>query len=399
MVGTAIALFILGNTLFEEKLVDVSRSVFPASASLIYGVINIKDYDDFLNLMSPAKPTVEEKSFESVLAYDGDKIFGLCSVLNEIGKEMPITFIVCISEPGKLKVDYIDVLVYRETRGGEIRSKIFLNQFRGKSEKDQISVGKDIRNIRGATLSAWATTRVVRKTFALFKTLISGKADFKFIKQILNQSEREKFIRRCFLVGDSYLCVVFRSEGENDLFLEDLKNFSEKISKDFSDFYFFNKTTPYIKELISKYSNLSLELGFFNIWWRGDGKADLGGVWKGYVVDLIKDFFQKNKIKDYEITFGWSTFYFSRESWIDVFGRLINISAAISVSDTYSGYSIIFNPLEGNFVREKRRVAVIHQSAEFSDFASTLCAVWGEDCESYISRYGGKVIFDSDDNR
>ncbi|GBD02997.1 hypothetical protein HRbin19_00268 [bacterium HR19] len=393
MVGVAICLFVLGNTLFGEKLSDVSRSVFPASSSLVYGVVNIRDYGGFLNFMSPAKPTVEEKSFESVLAYDGDKIFGLCSVLNEIGKEMPITFIVCISEPGKLRVDYIDVLVYRETRGGEIRSKIFLNQFKGKSEQDQISVGKDIRNIRGATLSAWATTRVVRKTFALFKTLISGGADFKFIRQFSSQSEREKFIRRCFLVGDSYLCVGFKDKGESDLFLEELKSFSEKISRDFSDFYFFNKNTPYIRELISKYSRLSSELGFFNIWWRGDGKADLGGVWKGYVVDLIRDFFQKNNIKDYEISFGWSTFYFSQENPVDVFGKVINISGAISVSDTWSGYSVIFNPVEGNFVRERRRVAVIHQSAEFSDFASTLCAVWGEDCVKYVSQHGGKVIF------
>jgi hypothetical protein len=399
MIGIAICLFILGNTLFEEKLVDVSRGVFPASASLIYGVINIKDYDGFLDLMAPAKPTVEERSFETVLAYDGDKIFGLCSVLNEIGKEMPITFLVCISETKKLKIDYIDVLVYRETRGGEIRSKIFLNQFRGKSEEDQISIGKDIRNIRGATLSAWATTRVVRKTFALFKILISGKADFKSVKLISKQKEWSEFVRRCFLVGDSYLCVSFRYQGDSVLLLEDLQNFSEKISSDFSQFYFFNKTTPYIQELISKYSDLSSELGFFNIWWRKDGKADLGGVWKGYVVDLIKDFFQRNNIKDFEVSFGWSTFYFSQERKIDVFGRVISLQGALSVSDTSSGYSTIFDPLRNDFVRERRRVCVIHQSAEFSDFASTLCAVWGKGCESYVLLYGGKVIFDYDSSR
>jgi hypothetical protein len=79
-------------------------------------------------------------------------------ILNEIGKEQPITFGVVIQAG---KVEQVKVLAFRESRGGEIRHPAFTQQF-----KDATLVGKaldrHIDGVSGATLSVWAMTAVTR---------------------------------------------------------------------------------------------------------------------------------------------------------------------------------------------------------------------------------------------
>ena len=50
------------------------------------------------------------------------------------------------------------ILVYREDYGGEIASKRWLRQFIGMSKEDQMALGKDIRNVAGATISCEAAS-------------------------------------------------------------------------------------------------------------------------------------------------------------------------------------------------------------------------------------------------
>ena len=79
-------------------------------------------------------------------------------ILNEIGKEQPITFGVVIQAG---KIERVKVLAFRESRGGEIRHPAFTQQF-----KDATLVGKaldrHIDGVSGATLSVWAMTAVTR---------------------------------------------------------------------------------------------------------------------------------------------------------------------------------------------------------------------------------------------
>jgi len=53
------------------------------------------------------------------------------------------------------------ILIYREDYGGEIGSKRWLQQFIGKSSKDQLKYKKDIMAISGATISANSMTIAV----------------------------------------------------------------------------------------------------------------------------------------------------------------------------------------------------------------------------------------------
>ncbi len=90
---------------------------------------------------------------------------GYALIMNEIGKEQFITFIVGVDPHGQ--VEEIAVLEYRESRGGEIKEKRFLRQFRGKKASDPIKVNHDIVNYTGATLSSHAIARGVKKALLL----------------------------------------------------------------------------------------------------------------------------------------------------------------------------------------------------------------------------------------
>ena len=84
-------------------------------------------------------------------------------ILEEIGKEEFITagFIVAND-----RIEKARVLVYRESRGGEVRYAAFLKQFEGAQLSDQRRLTKRIDGISGATLSVWAMDRMAR--LALF---------------------------------------------------------------------------------------------------------------------------------------------------------------------------------------------------------------------------------------
>jgi len=62
-----------------------------------------------------------------------------------------------------LKVKDVVVLTYRESRGGEVRRSRFLRQYRGKSAKSPVRLNRDVIGIAGATLSAQAVNRGVKK--------------------------------------------------------------------------------------------------------------------------------------------------------------------------------------------------------------------------------------------
>ena len=80
-------------------------------------------------------------------------------ILDEIGKEEPITagFVV---ENGKIL--QVNILAYRESRGGEVRHANFLKQYQGASLQQDAQLNKTIDGISGATLSVRALGRMAR---------------------------------------------------------------------------------------------------------------------------------------------------------------------------------------------------------------------------------------------
>ena len=94
-----------------------------------------------------------------------EELLGYAALTEEVGKYRPITFMVGVG--ADLSIQEVAVLVYRESRGGEVRRTRFLRQYRGKDGEDPIRIDRDIINITGATLSVRALNYGVRKTLAL----------------------------------------------------------------------------------------------------------------------------------------------------------------------------------------------------------------------------------------
>jgi len=80
-------------------------------------------------------------------------------VLNEIGKELPITVGIRV-EAGR--VEAVRVLVFRESRGWEVKSPAFTAQFDGARLLPDRRLDRGIDGISGATLSVRALTRLTR---------------------------------------------------------------------------------------------------------------------------------------------------------------------------------------------------------------------------------------------
>jgi thiamine biosynthesis lipoprotein len=97
-----------------------------------------------------------------------DPACGYAVVMNEIGKSEPITFMVGVDKDGR--AGEIALMVFRESRGAEVREPRFTRQFKGKKLRDPIRVNQDIMNYTGATLSSEAIARGVKKALALVAT-------------------------------------------------------------------------------------------------------------------------------------------------------------------------------------------------------------------------------------
>src|SRR5262245_15473100 len=100
-------------------------------------------------------------------------VLGHAVVGEETGKYRPITFMVGTTPD--LKVQNVEVLVYRESRGGEVRFPRFLRQYRGKSSSSAIRTNRDIINIAGATLSVNALNLGVKRSLLSLEALRARK--------------------------------------------------------------------------------------------------------------------------------------------------------------------------------------------------------------------------------
>lgn len=78
-------------------------------------------------------------------------------ILDEIGKERDITTAIVINNN---KVAKVEVLIYRESRGGQVQNSRFTQQYNNKTSTNNFT--KEIDSISGATLSVYALNKQVR---------------------------------------------------------------------------------------------------------------------------------------------------------------------------------------------------------------------------------------------
>lgn len=85
-------------------------------------------------------------------------------ILDEIGKTEPITSGVVVDQG---RVERVRVLVFRESRGGEVHREAFVRQYEDAALEADQSLDRPIDGITGATLSVWALNRQVRLALLL----------------------------------------------------------------------------------------------------------------------------------------------------------------------------------------------------------------------------------------
>ncbi len=106
-----------------------------------------------------------EEGFLVYIGKKGDEVLGYAVITQEVGKFHPFDFIVAVRPNGKIKD--LAVLVYRESRGGDVARRRFTHQFIGKSLKNPLRINKDIINITGATMSVMCMCEGVKKVLVL----------------------------------------------------------------------------------------------------------------------------------------------------------------------------------------------------------------------------------------
>ncbi len=110
-----------------------------------------------------------EDSFDVYIGETAGHIDGYAFVQNTIGKHKPMTYMVGVDAQGL--VSNVELLVFREARGSEVRTKRFNVQYEGKSVLDPVRINKDIINISGATMSVRSMTAGIKRVLVLVDEL------------------------------------------------------------------------------------------------------------------------------------------------------------------------------------------------------------------------------------
>ena len=147
---------------------QASKTLFPGAQIERKDVPSTPEFQGQLKAaLGRVTPTVWEPRYVTFIARQNEATVGYAVVVDEIGKVNPFTLMVTATPD--FKVRDVAVMVYRETRGGEITQKRFLAQYKGKGSKDPLLLNRDIVGITGATLSVQGANRAVHKALAVLE--------------------------------------------------------------------------------------------------------------------------------------------------------------------------------------------------------------------------------------
>ncbi len=126
-------------------------------------------------VLEPAQTRAVEKRAKAklpsriVTTYDawvGDSLVGMAFIESRILRSMPGIFMVVVAPD--TTVTRVDVLAWHEPPDF-LPTKGWFNQFRGQKLDSRLALGRDIRRLAGATLSARDVTDCTRIALALFE--------------------------------------------------------------------------------------------------------------------------------------------------------------------------------------------------------------------------------------
>ncbi len=114
-----------------------------------------------------------KSSYTVFVAKTGEHVDGYAVIDEQLGQHLPITLATKLSPEGV--VQRVEVMVYRESYGHEVREPRFRQQFTGKSVADPMRLGDDVVAISGATISSRSMAIAVRRAAALVSVMPKPK--------------------------------------------------------------------------------------------------------------------------------------------------------------------------------------------------------------------------------
>ncbi len=151
-------------------LSEAQRSMFPGATFADKSVTFTSAQRKSIAKASGVGAPKEQKIWE---ARDGSRRLGWFILDRVIGKHEYITYAVALSPDGMVR--RIEILDYRETYGGEVRDPKWRAQFTGTRPGRSLRLGRDIKNISGATLSSRNITDGVRRLLVTYQMLLAGR--------------------------------------------------------------------------------------------------------------------------------------------------------------------------------------------------------------------------------
>jgi Na+-translocating ferredoxin:NAD+ oxidoreductase RnfG subunit len=142
---------------------DLLKDFFKTSEKVTY--VRVEGAREKRELASMLGYQPRKETYVVFVAKTGGQVDGYAVIDEEMGQHLPITFGVKLSRDGQ--VERLEVMVYREGYGDEIRERRFRRQFEGKTKLDDIRFGGDIVAVSGATISSKAMAIGVRRAVAL----------------------------------------------------------------------------------------------------------------------------------------------------------------------------------------------------------------------------------------
>tara|TARA_B100000315_G_C14549745_1_gene575133 strand:- start:759 stop:1457 length:699 start_codon:yes stop_codon:yes gene_type:complete len=137
-----------------------------------------------------------ETSFKFFIGETGGTIDGYASIQNTIGKYRPMTYMVGITS--SVSVSQVEMLIYRESRGAEIRKPRFMHQYKGKKSDDPIRINRDIINSTGATMSVRSMSAGIKRALVLTEELYLNPPEMPCSAVATRKKQSRSFFDRLF---------------------------------------------------------------------------------------------------------------------------------------------------------------------------------------------------------
>lgn len=151
---------------------QVQKALFPEASAFEPVTFQLTDAERAaLSKVAKTRTPLPEKTLWRVKK--GTDTIGTFVVDEVYGKHEFITYAVALKPDGAVRG--LEVMVYRETYGGQIRDAKWRTQFVGKTNGAPLALDQDIVNISGATMSCLHVAEGVKRLLALHAMVLKSK--------------------------------------------------------------------------------------------------------------------------------------------------------------------------------------------------------------------------------